>query len=162
TPATSARWEFESLRDFRDYRDSSYTFGSGTQHIEANPGFERERTISTAFSIAPAMSAWFHPRADFATQYSMLRDPNVRSFTPLPGGIGVDSVLATRDSLQFARLFALPRRMTAAQTGSIGTLIDVGTAFAAYTNDSTARRIGRMIAPIDVSYTRSLLASLDA
>ena len=29
----------------------------------------------------------------------MLRDPNERSLAPLPGVIGVDSVLAARDSL---------------------------------------------------------------
>lgn len=163
TASTSARWELESLRDFRDYRDSAFAIGDATGHIAANPGFERERTISSAFAIAPGFSTWFHPRADFGTQYSMLRDPNVRPFTPLPGVIGVDSVLASRDSLEFARQLALPRRMTAAQTGSIGTLLDVDRAVAAYTRDSTLlRRLGGVIAPIDVSYTRSLLSSLDA
>ena len=163
TTSTSARWEIESLRDFRDYRDSAYTLDGATGRVGVNPGFERERTISSSFAIAPAFSVWFHPRADFGTQYSMLRDPNVRSYTPLPGVIGVDSVLASRDSLSLARILALPRRMTAAQTGSVATLLDLAAAFTAYTRDSTfARRLGHFFAPIDVSYTRSLLSTLDA
>jgi hypothetical protein len=81
----------------------------------------------------------------------------------LPGVIGVDSVLAARDTQDLARLLALPRRMTAAQTGSIGTMVDLATAFKVYTRDSTAvRRLGAMLAPIDISYTRSLLTAIDA
>ncbi len=92
----------------------------------------------------------------------MLRDPNVRSFATLPGVIGVDSVLAVRDSLA-ALDRSLPRRMTAAQTIGVGTTIDVARAFAAYTRDSSlARRIGASFTPIDVSYTRSLLGDVDA
>lgn len=163
TQSTSLHWEVESLRDFRDYRDSTFAIDGAPRHIDVAPGYERERTITTAFSIAPSFSAWFHPRADFGTQYDMLRDPNVRDFSPLPGVIGVDSVLAAHDSLSLARILALPRRMTAAQTGSIGTTIDVASAFAAYTRDSTrVRRLGSIFAPLDVSYTRSLLSSFDA
>lgn len=164
TASTSARWEMESLRDFRDYRDSALAIqGVGPRPITVDPGFERERTIVSSFAIAPMVSAWLHPRADFATQYSMLRDPNVRSFTPLPGVTGVDSVLAARDSQSLSRLLALPRRMTAAQTGSVGAQVDLAAAFTAYTRDSSAvRRLGGLFAPIDVSYTRSLLTALDA
>ena len=53
--------------------------------------------------------------------------------------------------------------MTAAQTIGAGTMIDVAHAFAIYTRDSSiARRIGAAFAPIDVSYTRSLLGDVDA
>lgn len=162
TPSTSARWEIESMRDFDDYRDSAFALGGAQRNVSVAPGYERERTISTSFAIAPAFSSWFRPRADFGTQYSMVRDPNIRSFSPLPGVIGVDSVLAHEDSLSLSRLLALPRRMTAAQTSSIGTMIDVASALRGYTRDSSrARRIGSAFAPIDVSYTRSLLSALD-
>jgi hypothetical protein len=75
----------------------------------------------------------------------------------------VDSVLAARDSMATASSFTLPRRMTAAQTASLGTTIDVGRAFTLYAGDSSlVRRIGSVFAPVDVSYTRSLLSALDA
>jgi hypothetical protein len=91
----------------------------------------------------------------------MLRDPNARSLVQLPGVVVVDSLLAARDSMTFASSFTLPRRMSAAQTASIGTQIDMGRVFAAR-DSSMWPRIARMFAPLDVSYTRSLLGSLDA
>jgi hypothetical protein len=169
TNGFTARWEAQSLRDFRDYRDSTAVSGASDvgQPLTVAPGFERERTITTSLSLAPSFSSWLRPRADVGTQYSMLRDPNAASFAPLPGVIGVDSVLASRDTAAFARALAharaVPRRMTAAQTASAGTTIDVAGALAAYTRDSTRwRRLGALFAPIDVSYMRSLLTTLDA
>jgi hypothetical protein len=161
TPGTALRWEIQSLRDFRDYRD---TAGGSNQlpPIVVGPGFERERSMSSSASFTPSFSTWFRPRADLGTQYDMLRDPNVRSFATLPGVIGVDSVLAVHDSLA-ALDRSLPRRMTAAQTIGVGTTIDVARAFAAYTRDSSLmRRMGTSFTPIDVSFTRSLLGDVDA
>jgi len=164
TTSLTARWEASSVRDFRDYRDTLVDFGAlGQRPLQVAPGFERERSIFTNFSFAPLFSAWFRPRADFGTQYGMLRDPNVRSFSALPGVIGVDSVLAEHDSLTMLHLLAIPRRLTAAQTSSIGTTIDVARAIVTYSADSAsmARRVGKLFAPLDVSYTRSLLTALD-
>ena len=162
TNGTDLRWEIQSIRDFRDYRDTASTSEIAGGAVDVSPGFERERTMLASFSVAPVFSAWFHPRADLGTQYDMLRDPNVRSFTPLPGVIGVDSVLATRDTLALLQR-NLPRRMTAAQTASVGSMIDVASAIGTYVRDSSlARRIGQWFTPIDVSYTRSLLSALDA
>jgi hypothetical protein len=161
TNGLNFRWEIQSLRDMRDYRDSSALGGSNQQRVpvDVRPGFERERSVITGASWTPTFSAWFHPRAELGTQYAMLRDPNVRSFTALPGVIGVDSLLAARDTAAAA----LPRRMTGAQTVSTGSMIDLGKALTAYIRDSAmAARIGGLFAPVDVSYTRSLLATLDA
>ena len=127
----------------------------------ANAGFERERTLLSSFSFTPTFSSWLHPRGELGTQYSMLRDPNARSLMQLPGVVVVDSLLAARDSVAFASSFTLPRRMSAAQTASLGTQIDVARAFAA-TDSSRWPSIARIFAPLDVSYTRSLLGSLDA
>lgn len=163
TNGTDLRWEIQSIRDFRDYRDTIAVQGTTVRSpVDVGPGFERERTMLASFSVAPVFSAWFHPRADLGTQYDMLRDPNTRSFTPLPGVIGVDSVLATRDSLA-ALQRNLPRRMTAAQTASVGSTIDIAAAVSAYVRDSSlARRIGAWFTPVDLSYTRSLLSAIDA
>ncbi|MEP6491471.1 MAG: cell surface protein SprA [bacterium] len=167
TNGLSLRWELQSIRDLRDYADSS-AFGAvptpqRQRMFGANTGFERERSMFSSFSFTPTFSAWLRPRADLGTQYSMLRDPNVRSLGALPGVVGVDSVLAARDSAATASFTNLPRRMTAAQTGSVGTTIDLAKAFAMYTRDSSVtRRLGGVFAPVDVSYTRSLLSALDA
>jgi hypothetical protein len=167
TNGLNLRWEVQSLRDMRDYRDTSALALGGTsqQRVPADvrPGFERERSLITAVSWTPIFSAWFRPRAELGTQYNMLRDPNVRSFTPLPGVVGIDSLLAARDSAAINSASGLPRRMTGAQTMSTGGTIDLATALAAYLPDpATAARIGGLFAPIDVSYTRSLLSTLDA
>ncbi len=160
TPGMAVRWEIQSLRDFRDYRDTTGE-GNDLPPVAVGPGFERERSMSASASFTPSFSSWFRPRADLGTQYDMLRDPNVRSLATLPGVIGVDSVLAANDSIAaLDRL--LPRRMTAAQTVAVGTTIDVARAFAVYARDSsTVRRVGSSFAPIDVSFTRSLLGDVD-
>jgi len=167
TSSLTAHWELESSRDLRDYGDTSVTALVASQQRQtlfgANTGFERERTMGTSISFAPQFSSWFRPRGEVGTQYDMLRDPNVRSLVALPGVIGVDSVLATHDSLLTAPSLTLPRRMIAAQTFNSGVSVDVARAFAAYTRDSsTARRFGTVFAPIDLSYSRSLLSALDA
>ena len=162
TNGTDLRWEIQSVRDFRDYRDTLAAGDAERSPVAVGPGFERERTMLASVSLAPAFSAWFRPRADLGTQYDMLRDPNSAGFTPLPGVIGVDSVLATRDTLA-ALQRNLPRRMTAAQTGSVGSTIDVAAAVSAYVRDSSlARKIGQWFTPVDLSYTRSLLSAIDA
>ena len=166
TGGMDVRWEIQSERDLRNYGDTT-DFGLATppqqRMFGVNTGFERERTMLSSLSFAPAFSAWFRPRAQLSTDYEMLRDPNMPSYTPLPGVIGVDSLLAVHDSSLNAHPSALPRRMTSAQTASIGTGIDLAHASRLYSADSSlARRIGSLFAPIDVSYTRSLLSSLDA
>jgi hypothetical protein len=167
TNGLNLRWEIQSLRDMRDYRDSSASAlgGISQQRVpsDVRPGFERERSMITGASWTPVFSAWFRPRAELGTQYDMLRDPNVRSFATLPGVVGIDSVLVAHDSTALLATTTLPRRMTGAQTLSTGTSVDVGKAFASYVHDSTlAARVGGLFAPVDVSYTRSLLSTLDA
>jgi hypothetical protein len=108
-------------------------------------------------------SSWLHPRGEIGSEYNVLRDPNARSLMPLPGVVIVDSVLAARDSLAVASSFTLPRRMSAAQTMSGATQVDIARAFAAYAGDSSKlARVTHMFSPLDVSYTRSLLGALDA
>ncbi len=161
TTGSSVRWEVQSLRDFRNYGDTA----SGQTLVPGGElpgrGFERERTMIASVGVAPIFSSWFRPRADVETQYNMLRDPNAASFLSLPGVIGVDSVLAARDSASLLQR-VLPRRMTAAQTASASSAIDVA-ALSRYAGDSSVfHRLAAHLAPIDVSITRSLLSALDA
>lgn len=163
-----ARWELQSVRDLRDYGDTTTLATVASRQAQrllgTNVGFERERSMYTNLSWTPSFSSWLRPRSELGTQYSMLRDPNVRSLVPLPGVIGVDSVLAARDSLATASSFTLPRRLTAAQTASVGAQVDLARAVADRVRDSTSawRRFGGAFAPFDISYTRSLLSAFDA
>ena len=170
TSGLSARWEVQSVRDLRDYGDST-TIGAVTSRAEAgktalngaNAGFERERTMFSSISFAPAFSAWFHPRVELGTQYEMLRDPNVQSLVTLPGVVGVDSVLAARDSTQACVVRVAAAVCRRHRRCSSARAIDVTKLFTMYSRDSSAvRRIGSLFAPVDVSYTRSLISTLDA
>jgi hypothetical protein len=126
-------------------------------------GFERERSMETRLFFAPVFSEWLRPRTELGAQYGVLRDPNARSLVFLPGVIGVDSVLAANDSMRLANSLTLPRRMTAAQLASAGTMIDVGKLVAAHSRDSgLVRRLGNVFAPVELTYTRTLLSALDA
>jgi hypothetical protein len=172
----SARWELNSVRDLRKYGDTSAAaIIAGAERerlLGMDGGFERERTVQTGFTLAPAFAQWFRPRIELGTQYSMLRDPNARVLTPRPGVIGVDSLLAQLDSVRLARpdsivsTLTLPRRVAASQIASTGFTFDFGRLVAAHFSDSarTSRlhRLGRAIAPLDVSVTRTLLSVFDA
>ncbi|HEX3866659.1 MAG TPA: cell surface protein SprA [Gemmatimonadaceae bacterium] len=162
-----AHWDVQSTRDLRNYGDSTVATTIASRQREdflgADAGFERDRSMTTSLTFTPSFSAWFRPRGELATQFEMLRDPNSPSLVQLPGVVGVDSVLASRDSIAMASSFTLPRRMTSAQTASVGTQIDVARAVSAYVRDSGwVRYVGAMVTPIDIAYTRSLLSALDA
>jgi hypothetical protein len=167
TNSVIARWELQSIRDLRDYGDTSALSAVATRQrsswLGANAGFERERSVFTNLSWTPVLRPWLLPRAELGTQYSMLRDPNARSLVALPGVLAVDSVLFVRDSIAAASSLTLARRMTAAQTASAGAQIDLAQLIGVAGDSSSLRpRVGRIFAPLDVSYTRSLLAALDA
>jgi hypothetical protein len=152
TNAFTARWDFVSLRDLRDYGDTTAAVRSATESraklFGANVGMERERSFLTSFAFAPQRSQWFRPRADFGTQYGLLRDPNFASLV-LPG-VG-DSVT-----------LVLPRRITVSQNLGGGVTIDVGRAMTIYGADSSlARRLARVFAPLDINVNRSLLSAFD-
>ncbi|MEP6621346.1 MAG: cell surface protein SprA [bacterium] len=149
----SARWDFVSLRDLRDYGDTTAAARTATEDraklFGANVGLERERSLLTSVSYAPQLSQWFRPRADFGTQYGMLRDPNVGSFAGLTFGNTVTETL--------------PRRITVSQNMGGGVTIDVGKALTIYGADSSlARRLARVFAPLDINVNRSLLSAFDA
>ncbi|HJQ19132.1 MAG TPA: hypothetical protein VJ867_02215, partial [Gemmatimonadaceae bacterium] len=175
TNGFTARWEIASVRDLRRYGDSSaaglVVDAERARLLGTDAGFERERLLQTSVSLAPVFSRWFRPRAEFGTQYTMIRDPNARFLLPKPGVIGVDSLLAHLDSMRLVRpdsivsTLTLPRRLMATQSAGAGFTLDVGRALLAYgdtARGSLTRRLAGVFAPIDVSLNRSLLAAFDA
>ena len=175
TNGFTARWEIASVRDLRQYGDSNAAAlvagADRSRFLGGDAGFERERLLQTSVTLAPQFSRWFRPRAEFGTQYTMLRDPNARFLLPKPGVIGVDSLLAHLDSIRLVRpdsivsVLTLPRRLMATQAAGAGITVDIARALLAYgdtTRGSLARRLGRVFAPVDVSLNRSLLTAFDA
>ncbi|MEO6527657.1 MAG: cell surface protein SprA [Gemmatimonadaceae bacterium] len=161
TSALTARWDFVSLRDLRDYGDTTAAARAATESrasvFGANVGAERERSLLTSFAFAPQFSPWIRPRADFGTQYGMLRDPNLRSLTldPFAGS-------ATSFGNTVADTATLPRRITVSQNMGAGVTLDLGKALTMHSGDSSlVRRLAKVFAPFDITLNRSLLSAFD-
>ena len=161
TSALTARWDFVSLRDLRDYGDTTAAARAATESranvFGANVGAERERSLLTSIAFAPQLSEWLRPRADFGTQYGMLRDPNLRSLALTSFGSGLTSSGNT-----VIDTTTLPRRITVSQNMGAGVTLDLGKAMTMYSADSTLiRRLAKVFAPFDITFNRSLLSAFD-
>jgi hypothetical protein len=169
TEAVTARWDLFSLRDLRNY-DALDPSSQLADAAGGQLGFERERTMQVLFGIAPKVREWLRPRVDVTTAYGMLRDPNARSFVIPAAASRTDSIhqeaLVGSDSrttlYELQPRTELPRRLTASQSATAGLQLDVARALGA--RDSTAgsiRRLVRGFAPMDFTYSRSLLSAFD-
>jgi hypothetical protein len=152
-PATSlsARWDFSSVRDLRDYGDTSATAiiagGERDRLFGADIGLERERQMNAALTYEPALFVWLRPRVTLASVYSMQRDPQSRQ------------LVRTQDS---TGAFRLPRRLSSAQTISASTVLDPGRALALWTGERPwTMQLSEIVRPLDVSYTRALNSVFD-
>src|SRR5690606_37112298 len=110
-PAQSltARWDFATLRDLRDYGDDTPNgAAAGRERVAfagVDLGLERERNVGATLLSAPGgPDAWFSPRFQWTSGYSLLRDRTA------PGL--VDS--AGDGELRLARRFGNSQRATAA------------------------------------------------
>ena len=157
--ALALRWDVNSLRDLRDYRDRLGDTTTLTLDVApvANAergrlfgmdvGLERERTMNSAIGFAPRISTWIRPRVDFGTSYSMLRDPNTRQ------------LLRESDS---TGAFRLPRRLNNSQTFTTAVSVDPARGLAQTLGDSSRiARLANLIQPVDVTYNRNLLSAFD-
>jgi len=149
--AFAARWELTSLRDLREYGDSTPTTATATSErsrlLGVDAGLERERTLNTTLSFTPALSGWLRPRFDYFSGYAMLRDPNARQ------------LLREGDTTGALRL---PRRVTGLQTLNAGASLDLAPIAFAWVRDSAARaRLRRALPPVDLSYARTVTSAFD-
>ncbi|MBX6332813.1 MAG: cell surface protein SprA, partial [Gemmatimonadaceae bacterium] len=147
----SARWDVSSLRDLRDYGDSTpVSVVAGTERsrlLGMDVGLERERQMSTVVSAAPTISPWIKPRLDFSTSFSLLRDPNARTL--------LRSADSTGD-------FRLPRRLSNGQGLALSATVDLPRALAMYTSDSSViRPLIRVLSPVDIQWRRDLRSTFD-
>jgi hypothetical protein len=151
TTAISARWDFSSVRDLRNYGDTSATaiIASGEREklFGADIGLERERQMNAAITYEPALLVWLRPRVTLASVYAMQRDPQSRQLVRVGDSTGA---------------FRLPRRLSSAQTISASTVFDPGRAIALWRGEAPwSMRLAEIIRPLDVSYTRALNSVFD-
>ena len=153
----TASMNARQLLDLRDYRTTSLLPDSTDrgqaaaaerlQVLGTTLGLERERSLTSAFLFQPTLAVWLRPRLDFNSTFNLNKDPNARA------------LLREQDS---TGAYRLPKRLGAAQTLSTGTTFDLGRLITSRTKDKTlVNRLGRMFAPIDVSWQQSLTSNYD-
>ena len=138
--ALAAKWEVSSTRDLLRYGDTTATARAATDEratiLGLDAGLERERAITSTYTLTPRPDGWIRPRLEFATSYGYLRDPTSRI------------LLHEGDTTGALRL---PRRVTATQTWTAASAFDVAKEW-----NAAAR-----ITPVEVTVTRTLAAGYD-
>ncbi len=143
--------------DLRDYRDALLGADSTDRRqaaaaerlrfLGANVGLEQERTLTSGVLFQPQVSLWLQPRLDFRSTFRLSKDPNARS------------LLREGDS---TGAFRLPQRLGAAQSLSAGTQVQLGRLLMARTGEkSMLHRLGRMLAPTDISWSQDITSNYD-
>ncbi len=149
--ALRARWDFTSLRDLRQYGDSSPTAIVATSErsrlFGMDVGLERERQMNAAIGFTPTIAFWMRPRIDLTSAYSMQRDPNSRTLV--------------RDA-DTTGGYHLPRRVNNTQTIALGASIDLPSALRVYFHDSLVTpMLVQALQPLDIQASRSLVSAFD-
>ena len=164
----SARFSVSTLRDLRDYGDSTgvaVLAGAERQRfLGLDMGMERERQVSTAISIAPPLAPWVRPRVDFTATFSLLRDPNARNLVRGlgEGGVPVDLVGEGEGTGSASADFHLPRRFSNGQGLAVTATVDIPRAISLYTGDSSALRpLAKILSPVDIQWRRDLRSAFD-
>jgi cell surface protein SprA len=145
------------LLDVRDYRDpglfpDSLDRGAAASServrlIGADLGLERERSVNSVVAFQPQLAGWLRPRVDFTSTFALNKDPNARV------------LLRSEDS---TGAYRLPRRLGAAQSLNLGSVFDLNRLMAMVTREKSAgRRLGALLAPIDVQWQQSLTSNYD-
>ena len=107
-------------------------------------GLERERTVRTSILIAPwpLGGGWFRPRAEAVSTYDMRRDPH-------------NEALAADGAV-------LARRLGNTNTLFAGAVLDLAPMAREGTDGRLAARLARVIRPIELGVSRSLVTAFDA
>ena len=144
--ALTLRWNLSSLRDLRDYGDTSAASRARERFLGQDIGMEREREMRASVSFAPLLSPWIRPTLTFGSDFTMTQDPNARSL--------VVTGPTTND--------VLPRRMSGSQVFGAGATIDIATGLRTWLGRIPGvDPLAGIFAPAEIMYTRSLLSSFD-
>ncbi|MDH3497735.1 MAG: cell surface protein SprA [Gemmatimonadota bacterium] len=151
-PTLSLRTDISSTRDLQDYGDTT-AIGRLLQRerrdlLGAGVGFERQRIITTALNVSPAIASWLRPRFLLTTRFTFNRDPNQRTPVRLDGDT--------------AGAFRLPETLANTRRRELGLTVAPGRLLANLVGERTA--LGRAflrIQPVDVAWSRELRSSFD-
>jgi cell surface protein SprA len=143
-------WGIVSLRDLRDYGDSTrlgrVIDRQSNQLAGLDLGLERERRMETSVTFTPDIASWIRPRAEFASTFSSFSNTQATTLVLRPGA---DSA-------------ALPRRIANSQRFTTGAVLDLR-ALGGLVIDSSSwfGRILAVVDPVDVSFNRDVLSAYD-
>lgn len=147
-------WNILSLRDLRDYGDTTAAGraagAADGELLGLGAGFERERVMGTGLTWTPVIREWLQPRVTWGASFSMRRDPNARRLLETTDG---DSVL--------------PRRLTNQQSLSLGTSFDIAGMIRDFLPDTTLafrprlRSVLDAILAVDAGFDRNILSAFD-
>jgi hypothetical protein len=150
----SLNTDLTSTRDLRVYPDSNalgrLAYAERKFLLGVPVGVERDRNITTALALTPALSSWLRPRFTTASSFILSRTLNTRS-----------PVREFEDS----GAFILPQTLNNRRTRELGLSLDLGRAVRQLFGDSggVGQALGR-IRPLDLSsvLTRSSTYNLAA
>jgi hypothetical protein len=146
------RVNYSSTRDLQNYGDSS-TVGKlleleRRKLFGTDVGFERLRTLTTAFSVSPAFTSWLRPRFSLSTNFTLNRNPNRQDAVRLEGDT--------------AGAFKVPETLQNSRRQEWGAALDLARLARGIGGDSgLVTALFRGILPADFSYTRELRSSFD-
>jgi hypothetical protein len=111
-------------------------------------GFERQRTLTTAFNVSPVIGSWIRPRLTFTSSFTFTRDPNARNAVRVDGDT--------------AGAFRAPESFANSRRRELGATLYPARLFGGIVGDSNfvGRLFGRL-QPVDVAVQRDRRSSFD-
>lgn len=151
TSALQARWDLISVRDLRNYGDTTaialIATGERDRFLGTDVGLERERQMNASVSYEPSITVWLRPRLTLGSTYSMVRDPQSRQLVRSEDSVGA---------------FRLPRRLSSNQSIAASMTFDPGRAIASWRGDrGRIASVAEVVRPFDFSYTRGINSIFD-
>lgn len=189
--ALGARLDLNSVRDLRQYGDTSLTSlaasGARGEWLGTDVGFERERSMTGTLSLAPVVTDWLQPRVDIVAHFDLLRDPNRQPVVlPYDGSFldpvdqmaqdaatmglrALDSILAADPRAVdpftgelYSNRLRLPRRLGNERTTTATLRVDLPRALLAHPDPvGVAAWLAGVLQPLDLRYSRGLRSSFD-
>ncbi|MEQ1690679.1 MAG: cell surface protein SprA, partial [Gemmatimonas sp.] len=143
--------------DLRDYRDLVLGTDSTDRRqaaaaerlrfLGASVGLEQERTLVSGILFQPQVTSWLQPRLDFRSTFRLSKDANARA------------LLREGDS---TGAFRLPQRLGAVQSITAGSQLQLGRLLMSRSRETSwIHRVGKMIAPADVTWQRDITSNYD-
>lgn len=143
--------DLTSTRDLRVYPDSTpigrLAYNERRFLLGIPVGVERDRNLSTALALTPALASWLRPRYLTSSTFLLSRTLTSRDPVRTEGETGA---------------FVLPKTINNSRANEIGVAVDLGQAFRLVSGDSgtLAKLLGR-VRPVDLSTRLTRTSTFD-